>query len=62
MQTAKVSRRVFKGVHYSLWCYGPNQWSYTIFGPTFTQEMIVRRKTYRECIRDVKQLITMYHM
>jgi hypothetical protein len=61
MKTAKVSRRVILGVHVSLWRYGPNEWSYTIFGPTFTQEMLMRRKTYYECLRDVKQLIQLYH-
>jgi hypothetical protein len=58
----KRSRRVIYGVHVTFFKYGPNQWSYTIYGPTFTQEMMMRRKSYLECLRDVKQLITMYHM
>jgi hypothetical protein len=61
MKMTKLSRRVIMGVHVTFFKYGRHEWSYTIYGPRETQEMIARRKPYLECLRDVKQLIKLYH-
>lgn len=61
MATAQVKRIRIDGVHVSMWRYGSKEWSFTIFGPRETQELLVKRMDYWKAYRTAKLMINLYH-